>query len=102
LKGFAYILKYSDSSYYTGSTKDLDKRLAEHQAGKGANYTRKRLPVELVYFEEFSRIDEAFRREKQIQGWRKSKKEALIQDFSDKLPELSISYRDKSPSEEIT
>ena len=52
--------------------------MAQHQAGEGANHTRKRLPVELVYFETFSRIDEAFYREKQIQGWSRKKKEALI------------------------
>ena len=52
--------------------------MAQHQAGEGANHTRKRLPVELVYFETFSRIDKAFYREKQIQGWSRKKKEALI------------------------
>ncbi len=56
-KGYMYILKCADESYYTGSTKDLELRFAQHQAGEGANHTRKRLPVELVYFEEFQRID---------------------------------------------
>jgi len=77
-KGFLYILKCSDGSYYTGSTIDLDKRLAQHQEGKGANHTKKRLPVVLVYVEEHSTIGKAFYREKQIQGWSRAKKEALI------------------------
>lgn len=76
--GYMYILKCSDNSYYTGSTIDLEKRLLQHQNGEGANYTSKRLPVELIYYEEYSRIDKAFYREKQIQGWSKKKKEALI------------------------
>jgi putative endonuclease len=78
MKGFMYILKCADNTYYTGSTIDLQRRLEQHQRGEGANFTRKRRPVELVYFEEYSRIDEAFYREKQVQGWSKKKKEALI------------------------
>ena len=73
-----YILECCDGSYYTGSTKDLDLRLAQHQAGEGANHTKKRLPVKLLYYEEFNRIDEAFYREKQVQGWSRKKKEALM------------------------
>ena len=73
-----YILECCDGSYYTGSTKDLDLRIAQHQAGEGANHTKKRLPVKLLYFEEFNRIDEAFYREKQVQGWSRKKKEALM------------------------
>jgi putative endonuclease len=70
-----YILKCSDSSYYTGSTKSIEQRFYQHQIGKGAKYTKSRLPVELVYLEDYSRIDEAFRREKQVQGWSRKKKE---------------------------
>lgn len=88
-KGFMYILLCADESYYTGSTKDIDLRLAQHQAGEGANYTKKRLPVKLVYFEEFQRIDEAFYREKQVQGWSRKKKEALINGDSIRLKKLS-------------
>ena len=51
MTGYTYILLCSDGSYYTGSTNDLDRRIAEHMKGEGANYTRKRLPVKLVYFE---------------------------------------------------
>ena len=74
-----YILRCIDGSYYTGSTNDLEFRLLQHQSGEGANYTRKRLPVELIYYEEFDRIDEAYNREKQVQNWSRKKKEALIQ-----------------------
>jgi len=80
-----YILERADGSYYTGSTKDLERRLSEHQNSHDANYTKKRLPVKLVYVEEFSRIDEAFYREKQVQGWSHKKKKALIESDIDKL-----------------
>ncbi|HQN98072.1 MAG TPA: GIY-YIG nuclease family protein [Bacteroidales bacterium] len=73
-----YILQCADGSYYTGSTKNLERRLKQHQNGEGANHTKKHLPVKLVYFEEFQSIAEAFYREKQIQGWSRKKKEALI------------------------
>ena len=85
--GYMYILECSDGSYYTGSTIDLDKRIKEHQEGQGANHTKKRLPVKLVYVEEYQRIDTAFYREKQIQGWRREKKEALIEG---RLVELNV------------
>ncbi len=84
-----YILKCSDQSFYTGSTVNLERRLLQHQSGVGANYTRKRLPVELVYFEEFARIDQAFYREKQVQRWSRRKKYALIEGKCDELPKLA-------------
>ena len=87
-------MKCADNSYYTGSTIDLELRLQQHQAGQGANHTKKRLPVQLVYAEEFSRIDEAFYREKQIQGWSRKKKQALINGDYNQLPQLSKAYRD--------
>ena len=83
--GYMYILKCADGTYYTGSTVNIEKRLWQHQNGEGANYTKKRLPVELVYYEEYSRIAEAFYREKQVQGWSRKKKETLI---FNKLEEL--------------
>lgn len=87
-----YILKCADGSYYTGSTRNIEQRLEQHQSGKGANYTSKRLPIELVCLEEYDRIDEAFAREKQVQGWSRKKKEALINNEYEKLPELSKNY----------
>ena len=95
MKGWMYILECSDGSYYTGSTTDLERRLAQHQAGEGANHTKKRLPVKLVYFEEYEMIDEAFYREKQVQGWSRKKKEALINGTTELLPQLALAYRDK-------
>ena len=92
MKGYMYILECCDGTYYTGSTKDLNRRLIQHQQGEGANYTSKRLPITLVYYEEFDRIDEAFYREKQIQGWGHEKKKALVELRNDKLPLLSRNY----------
>ncbi len=86
-----YILKCANDKFYTGSTKNLERRLNQHQSGEGANFTKKHLPVELVYFEIFERIDWAFYREKQIQGWSHKKKEALINGDLQKLKELSRS-----------
>ena len=82
---YMYILECADGSYYTGSTKDLERRLWEHQNGLGANHTAKRLPVKLLYCEEYDRIDDAFYREKQIQGWSRKKKEALMASDTNQL-----------------
>ncbi|GGD96302.1 hypothetical protein GCM10011312_19860 [Planktosalinus lacus] len=98
MKAYMYILKCFDGSYYTGSTKDIDKRLMEHNNGVGSNHTRKRLPVTLIYYEEYSRIDEAFYREKQIQGWSRKKKEALIMGKLDELIKYSKNYSQFGPS----
>jgi len=84
-----YILQCADESYYTGSTNNLALRLQQHQEGKGANHTKKRLPVKLVYFESFERIDDAFYREKQVQGWSREKKEALIQGMQGVLHKMA-------------
>ena len=94
MKGYMYILLCADGTYYTGSTIDLEKRLEQHQKGEGANHTKKRLPVILVYYEEYTRIDQAFRREKQVQGWSRKKKEALIEGATHTLPQLAKAYRD--------
>ena len=97
-KGYMYILECSDASYYTGSTIDLELRLQQHQSGEGANHTKKRLPVKLVYYEVYDRIDEAFYREKQVQGWSRKKKEALIENKPQDLPLLSRNYTQYVPS----
>jgi len=88
-KAYMYILECSDGTYYTGSTKDLMRRLEQHQSGEGANYTAKRLPVKLLYYEVYDRIDYAFNREKQVQGWSRKKKEALINGDEQLLSELA-------------
>lgn len=78
MEAYMYILLCSNGTYYTGSTKDLELRIAQHNEGTACNYTAKHGPVKLVYYEEFDRIDEAFEREKQVQNWSQKKKEALI------------------------
>jgi putative endonuclease len=95
MKCYVYILKCANGKYYTGSTRDLERRLLEHQNGEGANFTKKHLPVVLVYVEVFSRIDHAFNREKQIQGWSRKKKEALINGQLHLLPKLSCGRKKK-------
>jgi putative endonuclease len=83
---YIYILKCSDRTFYTGVTNNLDRRFVQHQQGLDVNsYTHKRRPVELVYSEEFGDIKEAISREKQIKGWSKKKKEALINSKHDEL-----------------
>jgi putative endonuclease len=84
-----YILECADGSYYVGSTTDLDRRLQEHQSGLGAKYTSRRLPVKLVYGEEYDRVADAYYREKQVQGWSRAKREALIKGEYETLPALA-------------
>jgi putative endonuclease len=87
--GYMYILECADGSFYTGSTKNLEKRLWEHNNFLGANYTKKKHPIKLVYYEDHPRIDDAFYREKQVQGWSHSKKKALIERQDIDLHKLS-------------
>ena len=75
---WTYILRCSDDSYYTGHTDDLDARFAAHFSGELKGYTSERLPVELLWSQEFPTRDEAFAAERQIKGWSRAKKEALI------------------------
>ena len=75
---WVYILRCADDSYYTGHTDNLEKRLAEHQSGICDGYTPARLPVTLVFSQEFSTRLEALTCERQIKGWSRKKKEAMI------------------------
>ncbi|MDI1352757.1 MAG: GIY-YIG nuclease family protein [bacterium] len=76
---WVYILRCNDTSYYTGHTDNLESRLAQHQNKLIAGcYTSTRLPVELSYSQDFATREEALAAEKQIQGWSRKKKEALI------------------------
>lgn len=77
MKAFTYILVCADGTLYTGWTNDLEKRLAAHNAGKGAKYTRSRRPVRLFYYEEFAEKCEAQRRECEIKRLPREKKIAL-------------------------
>lgn len=76
-------------TYYVGSTNNLNRRIWQHKNFMGANYTRKKYPVRLIYYEEYSRVDVAFYREKQVQGWSHAKKKALIEGKIDKLHETA-------------
>ncbi|MFT4468478.1 GIY-YIG nuclease family protein [Arthrobacter sulfonylureivorans] len=82
---YMYILQCADGSFYVGSTWDLERRISEHGAGEGAAYTARRRPVRLVYCEEFSRVEDAFTREKQVQNWSRAKRIALIEGRADDL-----------------
>ena len=83
-----YILKCSDGSYYVGSTSNLEHRLGEHQTGVYRGYTSTRLPIELVWSTEFPTEHDAFLIERQIKGWSRAKKEALIRNDWDGLHEI--------------
>ena len=91
-----YILECCDGSYYIGSTKNLELRFLQHQSGKGSRYTSGRLPVELVYCEEYERVTDAYNREKQVQGWTRRKREALIHGTPELLPLLAKKVFDKN------
>ncbi len=84
-----YILECGDGTYYVGSTKDLELRISQHEKGTGASYTSGRFPVRLVYCEEYERVSDAYYREKQVQGWRREKRQALIDGDPDLLPRLA-------------
>ncbi len=90
---WTYILQCSDGSYYVGSTIDLEHRLHQHQQGDGAAYTRCRRPVRLVWAAEFEGVAEAFAFEKQVQGWGRRKREALISGNLGSLPSLASRSR---------
>lgn len=78
---FVYILKCSDQSYYTGVTNSIDRRLAEHNEGTDPFcYTFKRRPLNLVFLQEFMDVRDAISFEKQVKGWSRKKKEAIIKD----------------------
>ena len=89
-----YILRCADGSYYAGLTKrDVEERLSEHNAGLIEGYTSKRRPVDLVFVETYDRIVDAIDRERQIKGWSRRKKEALIQYNYEALPDLASRKR---------
>ncbi len=75
---WTYMLRCRDGSYYVGHSDDLEARLAAHHAGVFPGYTRVRRPVELVWCEGFTSREDAFGRERQVKGWSRRKKEALI------------------------
>ena len=89
-KSYVYILKCSDNTYYTGITSNLKNRINEHQSGVyDKSYTHHRRPVNLVFYAEFTDIDIAIEKEKQLKKWSKAKKEALINNEYDSLINLA-------------
>ena len=90
---YVYILRCADDSYYTGLTNDLARRMREHEQGEyPTSYTFERRPVRLVYHMKLNSYSDAVNTEKQIKGWRREKKEALIEGAFERLPELSKRY----------
>jgi len=87
---FVYILLCADNSYYTGVTNDMERRIDEHESGLNPeSYTHERRPVKLVFCERFTEITQAIAFEKQIKGWTRKKKEAIINGNWELLPALS-------------
>ena len=90
---FVYILECSDKSYYTGFTNNIERRFIEHEKGiNTACYTYNKRPLNLVWFETFNDVLDAIAIEKQIKGWSRRKKEALINQDWDKLVTYSKNY----------
>lgn len=77
-KWYVYIIECIDKSYYVGLTWQPDKRWAQHLSGLGSKYTSRHKSEQLVYLEEYENLNEARRREKQIKGWTRLKREKLI------------------------
>jgi putative endonuclease len=84
---YCYLLECADGSFYCGWAKDVQKRLAMHQKGKGARYTRMKAPVKLVYFEELENRQAAMKRELQIKAMTHKHKQKLVEVFS---PDLEL------------
>ncbi len=95
---YVYILRCSDGSYYVGHTDHLEARLAAHHAGAVEGYTQTRRPVRLVFAEDLPSRDQAFARERQIKGWSRAKKEALIKGNWKRLQRLSRGIAAAGPS----
>ena len=92
MTAYVYILQVRGAGYYVGSTPDLERRIAEHHRGIGSKWTASRRPIRVVYTQEFPSLREAFEAERQLKGWRREKKAALIRGDWDALPSLSKSY----------
>ena len=88
---YTYIMSSSNNStLYIGVTNDLERRVAEHKSGSGSVFTKKYHCHKLVYFESFSDIDQAIAREKQLKGWKRERKDALIDSVNKDRRDLSV------------
>ena len=92
---YTYMLHCADRSFYVGHTDDLQIRVAQHEAGGIASYTQIRRPVKLVWSQDFSTRIEAIEAERQIKGWSRAKKLALIREDWDLISILAHSNKDK-------
>jgi predicted GIY-YIG superfamily endonuclease len=98
---WVYIVRCRDGSYYVGTTRNqLEQRIADHNNGRFEGYTAERLPVTLVFAQSFQRITDAIAAERQIKGWSRAKKEALIAGDFDRLVLLARSTKDRMKSGE--
>jgi putative endonuclease len=86
---WVYIVECRDGSFYVGSTHDLERRICEHNEGLGAAYTQRRRPVLLRWSAHYERVEDAYAMEKRLQGWGRSKRQALIDGLVDDLPRLA-------------
>ena len=106
---WVYILHCADHSYYTGHTDNLEKRIVDHQTGEIEGYTSTRLPVALVFADEFPTREEALSCERKIKGWSRKKKEAMMRgDWAEvsrlackKRPSTSLSRANRSPFDRL-
>jgi putative endonuclease len=94
---WAYMLRCSDGKFYVGHTEDIEIRFAQHQSGYFTGYTYKRRPVALVWSEYFQTRDDAKTVEKQLKGWSRAKKEALIAGDWERISELARSPKTRPP-----
>jgi len=95
---WVYMLRCSNGAYYVGHTDNLEKRLSEHHEGASDSYTSRLRPVDLIWSDEFPSRYEALVRERQIKGWSRAKKEALINENWDEISRLARSSAKKRPS----
>jgi predicted GIY-YIG superfamily endonuclease len=99
---WVYLLRCIDGSYYTGHTDNLSKRISEHQSGRLPGYTSTRLPIELAFQQSFPTREEALRAERQVKGWSRKKKEAMIRGDWAEVSRLSRGGKRSSTSSERT
>jgi len=89
---WTYLLTCADGSFYVGSTRDLEQRIDQHQNGRADSFTSRRRPVRLSWALEFERVDDAWMAERQIHGWSRAKKQALIDGRIDDLKLFARNY----------
>ncbi len=78
MKYFVYLARCNDQSLYVGSCNNVEAREIKHNKGEGSLYTKQRLPIKIIYFENYDTLAAARKREKQLKGWTRVKKESLV------------------------